>query len=138
MDKDYLNDLRKWVEEKKGQNGKTANQARVVFLAIRDDVEAAINAGYNLTTIWEHMHETGRVSTTYETFRRHVKRFITERNARSVVASREATVTKAAVNVTEKNSSLANKAGPSSPTRGKQPAPSLPGFNFQPNKEGNA
>ncbi|MGN5824877.1 TraK family protein, partial [Pseudomonas aeruginosa] len=33
-------------------------------------------AGYALTTIYDHMHETGRVKTSYETFRRHVQRFI--------------------------------------------------------------
>lgn len=128
MDKDYLNDLRKWVEEKKGQNGKTANQARVVFLAIRDDVEAAINAGYSLTTIWEHMHETGRVSTTYETFRRHVKRFITERKARTV--ARDTTLTASADTKTENKSSHKQTAERSNTTREKQSPPSFPAFKF--------
>lgn len=79
MGKDYLTDLREWVKQKKGLNGNNANSARVVFLAIREDVKNAIDAGYSLTTIWEHMHETGRVTTTYETFRRHVRRYIYER-----------------------------------------------------------
>lgn len=76
MAKNYLTDLQEWVQQKKGLNGSSANSARVIFLAIRDDVKAAIEAGYSLTTIWEHMHDTGRVTTTYETFRRHVRRYI--------------------------------------------------------------
>lgn len=134
MDKDYLNDLRKWVEERKGQNGSTANHARVVFLAIRDDVEAAMNAGYSLTTIWEHMHETGRVNTTYETFRRHVKRFITERNLRSAPVNRDAPVTARGVNRAATEPSGNEPAKSQNTTREKQPAPSLPGFNFSPKK----
>lgn len=78
MGKNYLDDLQTWVAHKKGINGSSANSARVVFLAIRGDVKAAIEAGYSLTTIWEHMHDTGRVTTTYETFRRHVRRYIRE------------------------------------------------------------
>lgn len=47
------------------------------FLAVREEVKEAIAAGYALKTIWEHMHETGRVSFRYETFLRHVRRHIT-------------------------------------------------------------
>ena len=86
MGKDYLTDLQEWVKQKKGLNGKSANSARVVFLAIREDVKNAIEAGYSLTTIWEHMHETGRVNTTYETFRRHVRRYIDERKRAAAVS----------------------------------------------------
>jgi hypothetical protein len=35
--------------------------AAVAFLAVKADVIEAIEADYALTTIWEHMHETGRV-----------------------------------------------------------------------------
>ncbi|EFK1831352.1 TraK family protein, partial [Escherichia coli] len=86
MGKDYLTDLQEWVTQKKGLNSKSANSARVVFLAIREDVKNAIEAGYSLTTIWEHMHETGRVNTTYETFRRHVRRYIDERKRAAAVS----------------------------------------------------
>ncbi|MGZ8911228.1 MAG: TraK family protein, partial [Methylococcaceae bacterium] len=32
--------------------------------------------GYALTTIWEHMHETGKLKCSYETFRKHARRFL--------------------------------------------------------------
>nr|WCS70367.1 hypothetical protein [Salmonella enterica subsp. enterica serovar Rissen] len=42
MGKDYLTDLQEWVKQKKGLNGKSANSARVVFLAIREDVKTRL------------------------------------------------------------------------------------------------
>ncbi|EAY5119520.1 TraK family protein [Escherichia coli] len=140
MGKDYLTDLQEWVKQKKGLNGKSANSARVVFLAIREDVKNAIEAGYSLTTIWEHMHETGRVTTTYETFRRHVRRYIDERKRASAVSER--TPTGAAV---KKES---QQAGPSpkrenvipeiTPVKREPPTNTgsqLPTFNFNPGKK---
>lgn len=48
----------------------------VVFLAVRPDVKAATEAGYAPTPIWEHMHETGKLKCSNETFRKHVRRFL--------------------------------------------------------------
>lgn len=134
MDKEYLSDLRKWVDEKKGQNGKTANPARVVFLAIRNDVMSALDAGYPMKTIWEHMHETGRVNTTYETFRRHVNRFIKQQKPLSSAQNL------GAENMTQKSAgtpsdspeparqNVKNASAKTDVKRGSE----LPGFNFKP------
>ncbi|EPI9345916.1 TraK family protein [Escherichia coli] len=139
MGNDYLADLQKWVAEKKGLNGSSANTARVVFLAIRDDVKKAIDAGYALTTIWEHMHDTGRVTTSYETFRRHVKRYIYEYKA--AAASAENRPERAAV---KKESQKAGTSPGKSLTPEKPPvqreAPTstgsqLPTFQFNPGKK---
>lgn len=48
----------------------------VAFLAVKSDVQAALDAGYAMKTIWEHMKETGRLRCRYETFTQHVKRYI--------------------------------------------------------------
>jgi len=134
MDKEYLSDLRKWVDEKKGQNGKTANPARVVFLAIRNDVMSAIDAGYPMKTIWEHMHETGRVNTTYETFRRHVNRFIKQQKP---LSSAQKAV---AENIIQRNTGTPSD-NPEPARQDKKTASmktdenrgsELPGFNFKP------
>lgn len=47
------------------------------FLAARSDVIEAMTAGFALKTIWEHMHEIGRIPFRYETFLKYVNRHIT-------------------------------------------------------------
>ncbi|HAV9341900.1 TPA: TraK family protein [Escherichia coli] len=136
MGKDYLADLQTWVSQKKGLNSSSANTARVVFLAIRDDVKSAIDAGYALTTIWEHMHETGRVTTTYETFRRHVKRYIREQKPAAPVTEKKQE--QAAVkNESQKTGEPQSKTVIPAKTQVERetPAPTrsqLPTFNFKP------
>ncbi|MFP1883512.1 TraK family protein [Lonsdalea quercina] len=135
MAKDYLTDLQEWVKQKKGLNGNSANSARVVFLAIREDVKNAIEAGYSLTTIWEHMHETGRVTTTYETFRRHVRRYIDERK-RAVAVSEAASKKKC---LRAEPSPKKESVIPDAPSVEKDPSTNpgsqLPTFNFNPGKK---
>ena len=49
----------------------------VAFLGVRADVQEAMAAGYALKTIWEHLHETGKIPYRYETFLKHVRQHIT-------------------------------------------------------------
>jgi len=136
MGKDYLADLQTWVAQKKGLNSSSANTARVVFLAIRDDVKTAIDAGYPLTTIWEHMHETGRVTTTYETFRRHVKRYISEQKPAAFFPEKkqeQAAVNKASQKADEpqRKTVIPEKTPTPTPTGSE-----LPTFRFKPPTKG--
>lgn len=74
MPKTYPDDLAEWV---KGRQAKKARQDKqVAFLAVKSDVQAALDAGYAMKTIWEHMQEIGRLRCRYETFTQHVKRYI--------------------------------------------------------------
>ncbi len=75
MAKSYTEELAAWVE-KRAEKKRRQDAAAVAFMAVKSDVVAAMEAGYALTTIWEHMHETGKVKCSYETFRKHVHRFI--------------------------------------------------------------
>ncbi|EBM5962846.1 DNA-processing protein [Salmonella enterica] len=139
MEKNYLADLQEWVSKKKGLNSSSANTARVVFLAIRDDVKSAIDAGYSLTTIWEHMHETGRVTTTYETFRRHVKRYIREHKAVALVTDNQP-VRAAAKKDGQKAGASENRTVKPESTTVKRDVPTntgsqLPAFTFNPGKK---
>ena len=49
------------------------------FLLARSDVMEAMEAGYDLKTIWEFLRETGRIPFRYETFLKYVRKYITER-----------------------------------------------------------
>ena len=49
----------------------------VAFLAIKDDVKAALDAGYVPKDIWADMRECERISFSYDTFLRFLKRFVT-------------------------------------------------------------
>lgn len=144
MGKNYLTNLQEWVAQKKGINGSSANSARVVFLAIRDDVKAAIDAGYSLTTIWEHMHETGRVTTTYETFRRHVKRYINQREPVSLTVENRAAKSDAKKGSNDaklqpdtKQPDTKTAAPDKTPVKEEQPKSGgqLPTFQFNPGKK---
>jgi hypothetical protein len=48
------------------------------FMAARSDVKAAMEAGYALKIIWEHMREIGRIPFRYETFLKYVRQHITD------------------------------------------------------------
>jgi hypothetical protein len=77
MTTDYMQELAEWASQKKAKQPRQDKHV-VAFLAVRDDVKAALDGGYAMKTIWEHMRETGRISSRYETFTLHVKRFITD------------------------------------------------------------
>ena len=76
----YTDELADWVTKR---NASRARQDRhvVAFLAVRADVEAAIGAGYSVRTVWEHLHETGKVACRYESFLRHVRLHIRQGKA---------------------------------------------------------
>ncbi|QNP48663.1 TraK family protein [Diaphorobacter aerolatus] len=48
-----------------------------LFMAVRSDVTAAMEAGYALKIIWEYMRESGRIPFRYETFLKYVCQHIT-------------------------------------------------------------
>lgn len=73
----FLEELAKWATGTRQTTKPRRKETLAAFLAVREDVKEAIAAGYALKTIWEHMHEIGRVSFRYETFLRHVRRHIT-------------------------------------------------------------
>ena len=67
-------------------------QNRVTFLAMRGDVKQAIDDGWPVKTIWETLHEEGKVSFSYPAFIGYVNRLIL-----SSPASRETVSTPMAV-----------------------------------------
>ena len=75
MGNTYPEKLAEWVRAKKTERP-CQDKHVVAFLAVRADVQAALDAGYAMKTIWEHMRESGRLQCRYETFTQHVRRYI--------------------------------------------------------------
>ena len=73
MKKGYLDDLSEWANKQPT----TKNQSKMVaFIAAKDDVKTALDAGYEIKVVWRNMKETGRVNCSYNTFCLHVQRYI--------------------------------------------------------------
>ncbi len=75
MPKTYPEELAEWVKEREAKKPRQ-DKHLVAFLAVKSDVQTALDAGYAMKTIWEHMKETDRLRCRYETFTQHVKRYI--------------------------------------------------------------
>jgi hypothetical protein len=73
MTKIYIDTLAEWVKKRETVKSRR-DRHWVAFLAIKADVEAVIEAGYALRTIWEHMKETGKITYRYETLLKHVNK----------------------------------------------------------------
>ena len=63
MSKSYPELLGEWV--KRRESSKREKNV-VAFLAVRDDVKAALDAGFAVKTIWANMHEQQRVAFGYD------------------------------------------------------------------------
>jgi hypothetical protein len=61
----------------------------VAFMAARSDVASAMEAGYSIKIIWEHMREIGRIPFRYETFLKYVRQHITNAPLGSAGQSRK-------------------------------------------------
>lgn len=82
----FTDGLEKWVKQQKKRRQDTSV---VEFLAVSKEVTEAIQSGYSMKTIWSYLTERQQVRTSYETFRRHVKRFVkTQRTSQPVLAAK--------------------------------------------------
>lgn len=88
MAKTYMEELAQWVKER-GIKKQRQDKHVVAFLAVKPDVQRALDAGYSMKTIWEHMRETGRLQCRYETFTLHVKRYVKTPALESSAAMRQ-------------------------------------------------
>lgn len=74
MGRNITDELAEWVASKEAPRRQDAQA--VAFLAIRADVITALDAGYSMKTVWDFLREKGRITSSYEAFRRHVKKHI--------------------------------------------------------------
>jgi len=71
----FVDEMAAWVKKKPAKKPRQDRHV-IAFLAVKEDVKSALDAGYSMKTIWEYMQEAGRIATRYETFTLHVKRYI--------------------------------------------------------------
>lgn len=87
MAKTYPELLGEWVKRRDSTKRDTN---LVAFLAVRDDVRQAVEAGYAIKTIWTHMHDAKRVTFGYDTFLNYVNRHIRQAAKESPASARAA------------------------------------------------
>lgn len=88
MVKSYTDQLAEWAKKRDASRPRQDKNV-VAFLAVRTEVKEAMDAGYALKTIWEHMHELGKIPYRYETFLKHVRRCINERLMQDSAAAQQ-------------------------------------------------
>jgi len=86
MVKRYSKELESWLKAAKGNKNRRGKHL-VAFLVIKDDVQDALEAGYSMKSIWEHMKETGKLSCRYETFLKHVNDHLKKADSRAKPSS---------------------------------------------------
>jgi hypothetical protein len=73
MAKTYPDQLGLWVKLRKSTR---RDKNLVAFLAVREDVKAALDTGYSVKTVWTNMYECQRIEFSYDTFLNQVNRLI--------------------------------------------------------------
>lgn len=123
----YTDELAEWVKKREATRPRQ-DKSLVAFLAVKEDIREAIDAGYALKTIWAHMNETSKIPYRYETFLKHVHKHIKDKSG-------SLPSTKGQV-IVEKPSSL-GASKPAQPEPKKNPVIKSAGFSFdaKPNKE---
>ncbi|HEL7749695.1 TraK family protein [Cupriavidus taiwanensis] len=130
----FPDELAAWIE-KRAAKKRRQDAAAVAFLAVRGDVKAAMDSGYAVTTIYEYMREHGRVKCSYETFRKHVQRFIKSAPAPAPVPPPATDQAKGEKPAQQEGGTKARK--PKAPEPKKPESAGIAGFNYnpKPNKE---
>jgi hypothetical protein len=84
MAKSYPDQLAEWVKRRESTK---RDKNLVAFLAVRGDIQLAIEAGYAVKTIWSNMYEAKRVNFGYDTFLNYVNRHIRAKMLKPIHAS---------------------------------------------------
>ncbi|MTI16210.1 hypothetical protein E1162_03035 [Rhodobacteraceae bacterium RKSG542] len=71
---DFLTEISEWAQSETQKRKKIKNEHLVAFNANKEDIQQALQAGYSMKIIWEHLIAKGKLSCCYETFTLHVKR----------------------------------------------------------------
>lgn len=125
MAKSYIEQLGEWVRHHESTQ---RDRNLVAFLAVRDDVKAALDAGYAVKTVWANMHESGRVKFGYDTFLNYVNRHIRQPRTDNVAAVTEPSV---ATSSARANKPEAKPSDKKPATKTATPA-AVTGFHFNP------
>ncbi|MDR2925486.1 MAG: TraK family protein [Azoarcus sp.] len=72
--KQFVTGLASWFNSRPEARQRAKDAGSVAFIAVKQDVQAALDAGYSMKTVWAYLHEQSRILGTYEAFRRHVRK----------------------------------------------------------------
>lgn len=123
---DYTKRLADWLEEK-AKTRRRRSTSKVAVLAVKKEIMAALDAGYDLINIHEHMREIGMISISYEAFRRHVQQLKKhEAAAKSAPLPSSAGAAPAEAPTKPARSTSKQKTDKS------KPGPGIAGFHFNP------
>lgn len=64
------------AERVKKDPGKSKRSNRMIFVALRGEIEKALNDGWTVKVIWETLREEEKVKFSYQAFNRYVKQLI--------------------------------------------------------------
>ena len=64
------------AERVKKDPGKSKRSNRMIFVALRGEIEKALNDGWTVKVIWETLREEEKVTFSYQAFNRYVKQMI--------------------------------------------------------------
>ena len=119
------------AERVKAKKPSKIGKNRAAFLAVRDDVKQALDDGWPVKTIWETLHEEGKITFNYDAFIGYVNRLIRCGKQNQAAASPLAPA--AADQRKGSNDQIAK--GP--PVKKPAPPPNIGGFKFEsiPKKE---
>ncbi len=84
MEKSYPDQLGEWI---KRQNKGLRDRNLVAFLAVVDDVRAAVEAGYSVKAIWTNMRESKRIDFGYDSFLKYANRLVAKPNKTAKTSS---------------------------------------------------
>lgn len=73
MTKNYTEELGEWIKQ---HDSSKRNKNLVAFLAIKNDVKDALDAGYAVKIIWANLVDSKRITVSYETFLNYVNRYL--------------------------------------------------------------
>lgn len=132
MARNITDALAEWVA--KQQTPRRQDAKAVAFLAVRADVVTALEAGYSVKTVWAFLKDEGRITSSYEAFRRHVQRHIRSGQKAGTMAKQAAPPSPA-----DASPSPAPAPAPTKTADTKQPSKAAKGigkfnFNAEPDK----
>lgn len=122
MIKNYPDQLGDWIK-RRAKSRRHTNLA--AFLAVRDDVRAALDQKYTVKDIWANLREGGRIPFGYDAFINYVNRFLGSHLAARKVA-KERRRSGADTSAPKKD------PDPTAVAKVQPPPASLPGFVFNP------
>jgi uncharacterized protein YdhG (YjbR/CyaY superfamily) len=79
-------DLLKRIINEDLEKPKLLDRHRLAFIALRDSIEHALNAGASAKRVWTKLRDENKISCSYPTFSRHVNSLILSKNEQNQIS----------------------------------------------------